>query len=125
MTEPDTTDVDGAAPRDPFEALRAASAAILETQLFRGPGASAAIFHEQARAEHGDALAAARRALDVLDPPVPALSVAITPELLRAADFTQTAAADDEGERRDAARLWRAALDPPPLRPRRPWPFAW
>ena len=47
----------------------------------------------------------------MLDPPAPAPSEAVTADLLRAAEFIQTAA--DQGERREAVRLWRDALDPP------------
>ena len=120
MSDPETRAVDGAAPRDPFEALRAAGAAILETQHAREPGAAAAMFDDVASADHGEALAAARRALDALAPAQPAPSLAIGPELLRAAGFTQTADPADPGELREAVRLWREALDPPDPDVRRP-----
>ena len=111
MSAPDT-------PRDPFEALRAAGAEILATQHAREPGAAAALFDETARGDHGEALRGARSALDLLDPAPPAPSEAVTADLLRAAEFIQTAA--DGGERREAVRLWRAALDPPPPPPPAP-----
>ena len=104
MSDPDT-------PRDPFEVLRDAGAAILATQHAREPGPAAALLADVATADHGTALADARSALDVLDPPAPAPSEAVTADLLRAAEFIQTAA--DQGERREAVRLWRDALDPP------------
>ena len=111
MSAPDT-------PRDPFEALRAAGAEILATQHAREPGAAAALFDETARGDHGEALRGARSALDLLDPAPPAPSEAVTADLLRAAEFIQTAA--DGGGRREAVRLWRAALDPPPPPPPAP-----
>ena len=103
---------------EPFEALRAAGAEILATQHAREPGAAAALFDETARGDHGEALRGARSALDLLDPTPPAPSEAVTADLLRAAEFIQTAA--DGGERREAVRLWRAALDPPPPAPPAP-----
>ena len=106
MSAPDT-------PRDPFAALRDAGARILETQHAREPGPAAALLADVATADHGDALAVLRRCLDELDPPAPAPSEAVTADLLRAAEFVQTADPADEGERREAVRLLRAALDPP------------
>ena len=101
MSDPDT-------PRDPFAVfLRDAGARILATQHAREPGAAAALLADVPQADHGDA----RRSLDVLDPAPPAPSETITPELLRAAEYIQTA--DDEGERREAVRRLRAALAPP------------
>ena len=111
---------DPATPRDPFEDLRATGAAILKTQHTREPGAAAVLFDEAARADHGKALADARSALDLLDPPAPAPSEAVTADLLRAAEFVQTADGGDDGERREAVRLWRDALDPPPPAPPAP-----
>ena len=113
MSAPDT-------PRDPFAALRDAGARILETQHAREPGPAAALLADVATADHGDALAVLRRCLDELDPPAPAPSEAVTADLLRAAEFVQTADPADEGERREAVRLWRDALDPPAPAPPSP-----
>ena len=106
MSAPDT-------PRDPFEDLRDAGARLLADQHAREPGPAAALLADVATADHGEALAGARSALDVLDPSAPAPSEAVTADLLRAAEFIQTADPADEGERREAVRLWRDALDPP------------
>ena len=115
---PDVTDTAEATPRDPFEDLRAAGAKIDDAQWFRGRGKSAGLFHEDASVAHGEALAEARKALDALDPPIPARSTTVTTELLRAVEFTRTA--EDDGERKETVRLWREAMDPPDPDARRP-----
>ena len=113
MSAPDT-------PRDPFDVLRATCAEILATQHAREPGPAAPLLADGATADHGDALAVLRRCLDELDPPAPAASEAVTADLLRAAEFVQTADGGDDGERRETVRLLRAALDPPPPAPPAP-----
>ena len=114
MSDPDT-------PRDPFEELTRAARALIDGDYARrylievDPDVPA---REHASADLGETLAHARAALAVLDPPAPPPSDAVTPELLRAAEYTKTA--DDAGERREAVSLWRAALDPPPPAPPAP-----
>ena len=104
-------DDDTTPPIDPFETLRTEASRVIEYQHARGallPAMEAA-----AKAEQGGALTAIRRALNALDPRPPEPSKTITPALLRAAKFTQTVDAEDDGERRKAVRLWREALDAP------------
>ena len=96
---------------DPFEELRDLGARLLADQHAREPGPAAALLHEDAKVDHGDALKRIRKVLDLLDPPAPPPSEAINPEVVRAAEYLQTA--EDAGERREAVSLWRAALDPP------------
>ena len=113
-----TTAAPDGGPSDPFELLRAAGAELLAAQHVRG--ALLSDMETDASADQGDALATARDALDALDPRAPAPSATITPELLRAAQYIQTADPADDGELREAVKLWRAAMDPPSEPPRRP-----
>ena len=96
---------------DPFEELRDLGARLLADQHAREPGPAAALLHEDAKVNHGDTLKRIRKVLDVLDPPAPAPSEAINPDVLRAAQYSQTA--EDAGEHGETVSLWRAALDPP------------
>ena len=100
-------------PTDPFEELRETSARLLETQHVRY--AMLTEMADTATADHGDMLGAIRTTLDRLDAPRPAPSATVNAALLRAAEYCTTAY--DNGERREAVRLYRDALDPPELVP--------
>ena len=100
-------------PTDPFEELRETSVRLLETQHVRY--AMLTEMADTATADHGDMLGAIRTTLDRLDAPRPAPSATVNAALLRAAEYCTTAY--DDGERREAVRLYRDALDPPELVP--------